>query len=137
MKQTDSPNNEWEPCLHGMIHETAGQADVSRRRMARLLGLGAILVLLGTSVSIAMSDRNSRTRIPAEIGCIEVKQHLVSYTKGKILDKTMYRRIAFHLMKCKSCDSCYSEILCDSNPRSRHKRGKCAAIKPCPENNTP
>ena len=132
----EEEHEKWGPCPPGVIHVTAAQPTLARRRMIKLLGTGAVFSVITGVTSYSMISSNSSKKrnssLPGGIGCVQVIDNLVAYVGGTIEECSLKNEITLHLMKCSKCFRRY-QALCASSQHGSKKgcRGRSKlSIKP-------
>jgi len=133
MKNTKTPDQAWEPCHPGMIHEAAKES-VSRRRLLQIaLAVACIGIISSTTFFALLYGQDQppvQDGLPGGIACITVHDHLIDFVSDRIEDKQLERNLASHLLKCRSCRTTYEEICC-GDTSGCEKRPKKAYVRPC------
>ena len=128
MKQNG--DSEWERCQPGMLHEAALERVVDRRQSYRFVLTSMILVLICCGIAYGMmSPSRSASELPRGMSCIQVRQNLTFYARGRISNGEFKSRLTDHLLKCPHCSDALNVICCNSESGNCRRPVK-AILKP-------
>lgn len=138
MKDEKTRNDDWAPCVPGVIQTAAAAPRLSRRSLLKgIVATGSILGIVASGAAIGMQPKQQpkmKKMMPGGIACIRVHENLAAFVAGKLNNCKLVKQMTSHLMKCKNCRDAYDDLCTSGEHKSKSCSGSRptkATIKPC------